>query len=353
MKQNTRKNQENKLSISLGNVSRRINVNLLHPFLMICLFTLSFTAYSQTVSYKVSESSTEYHRVQAWLTPFYADANLVNINMGWGVGAKVSVLKNLQFTGSFLKASEGFDMEYRSAAVFIPVHNVDYQEFHKVKNIDLGVNLVFSDKEKQKPMRVNLRKSSNTTTFIEPVLTVRKLRYLRGGINFFNTTLSSEILSDENIVTDEYTFGTYGVYDVDYNEIFSTDGLHWAVPMNTMTLSVGLGSDLFVNSTVEVSGYGTKYAKRTVSQYLDFLFAPVVNIEELMFHEESIDVTGDGEGVFTKSRFGVRYGIEYLFIRRLFSMGAGMDMGWRPGLAGKGFFLNGKVYFPLINVMKR
>lgn len=335
----------------------KLNVLIRGFLLIVFLMFIVPISRAQSVNYKISESSTEYHRVQAWFCPFYVDAYLANINMGWGAGAKVSLYKNLQFTTNFQKSTEELDMGYRSAVVFIPVHNVADQDFKVTKSLDLGVNLVFSDKEKIRPVRVNLRSSRSgnytTTTFIEPTLTVRKLYSLRGGINLYNSTMSTDELESEMLQTDKYTFSLYGAYDIDGNEVFSTNGLGWAVPVNMATLSVGIGSDLIINSAVEVSGYGTKHAKRTTSHYVDFLFAPIVNVHDLVLLGEDIDVSGDGENQFGISRLGFRYGIDYLFTRRAVSFGASMEIGIRPGLAGKGFFLNGRVYLPFINLIKR
>lgn len=323
-------------------------------FFLLCLFLIAGNAFTQTVHFKITKEDNTYQRVQAWLIPFYADAHLANIHLGWGFGAKVRVLDHLHFYGSFQKSGEEFDSGFRDAVLVFPVHNVDDQNLKVTKNLEAGVQLVFSDKIKTKPEKVNLRSSQYSTTFITPNLKIRKLTSLRGGINYYNHVLLSSELPNERIETDDYVFTLFGAYDAAGNELlYETNRLGWGVPLNMVTISAGFGFDKIVNTELNVTGYGDKYAKRDVSQYIEFLFAPVISIQDLSFDGKEIDVTGDGENLFGKNHFGFRYGLDYMLTRRTISFGAGIEIGYRPGWKGKGWFLNGKVYFPLVGFMRK
>ncbi|MCF8370839.1 MAG: hypothetical protein K9H64_04400 [Bacteroidales bacterium] len=58
-------------------------------FILMFALCVSGSAFSQSVNYKVTKDDDSYQRIQAWLIPFYADAHLANIHMGWGFGGVI------------------------------------------------------------------------------------------------------------------------------------------------------------------------------------------------------------------------------------------------------------------------
>jgi hypothetical protein len=321
---------------------------------LVAAFSFCKTVNAQNVSYTILKNDPhDVKKLQVYFSPFYADAFLPNITLGFGVGGAYEINRKLDVNVFFNKPySKTFDYAYHTNVEFVPVHNVDETPLHRTYFFEGGATFKLSDNDKQKDVKVVLSSFSSGgfthTTYIMVPGTVRKMTKVRGGFSAYNTSVSTDIYKDENFLQaknengETMTFTTYDLIKPDGTELITPyDGrLNWGVNMFVPALYFGISRESITKLIIKADDYNRNKSKQTdVSLYADVLFAPVISINDITFRGKTYDVTNGDEHSFRTNNLGFRVGYDYTFLSK-FGMGFKTEIGVRPGLKGKGFFLN-------------
>ena len=80
------------------------------------------------------------------------------------------------------------------------------------------------------------------------------------------------------------------------------------------------------------------------------LFTPAPTLSDVTYEDYTWSVTGEDESTLKTSNLGWRFGLRFMNMKRSVSWGWAFDVGSRPGLEGKGLFLNWSLTFPVIGL---
>jgi len=83
--------------------------------------------------------------------------------------------------------------------------------------------------------------------------------------------------------------------------------------------------------------------------YIDALFAPLMNVQNIMTGTQSYVVQGTGTTGFEKSAIGARFGMNMVSKGK---MSVRYEIGILPGLAGRGFFTQASFGIPIVKHIK-
>jgi len=199
--------------------------------------------------------------------------------------------------------------------------------------------MIFRDKVKSSPVRLNISSTSTTTTYINVDASRRKITALRGGLSNYR----SSFISDEGdmIIGNGDTLCYSGIIDsTGLHYIF--DGNGWASMVNSHSLYFGLSFQNIINMAAYVEGYGTRKTNKSCNFYFDVMLNYHNGFKEI---EYSGNVYDTKESTKTKP-LGWRVGYEWLFIGK-FTWGFKTELGIRPGF--KEFYRNEPSEKGLIN----
>ena len=246
-------------------------------------FLSVFSLHGQNVSYKtITDDPYDIKGLCISLDPFYADAWGTNPNIGFGVRADMYFKKLLSFNIDFRRAYLDINAkEHEDASLPKPL-----EALKKHNYIELGAQLTFLDRSKDKDIRVVLSSSSSgrytTTNYIRVPGTLRKVKQLRGGLvstrtaidigdageadNTFKATLVGDTTSFKFGSFSNTTDGsaTYGGYTM----------------MNLFMIYGGISAKRITNLFID-SDYGRKSNNSVYDFYADVLYAPVVKFENV------------------------------------------------------------------------
>ena len=95
-------------------------------------------------------------------------------------------------------------------------------------------------------------------------------------------------------------------------------------------------------------GYGVLSDDLILTTYLDFMFAPSIKIDDVLYRDPVYDNTirEFSTDQIKTSKFGFRAGLEGKFNREL-GWAYGAELGSRPTVGGKGFFVLIKISLPV------
>ena len=112
--------------------------------------------------------------------------------------------------------------------------------------------------------------------------------------------------------------------------------------VQTFSLSVGGSYTWIRNFAVEFQdGNEPSGDDLILTTYLDLLFAPSISLDDVIYQGQVYSTS-----VVETNNLGFRVGVEGKF-DRIMSWSYGVEMGVRPGVAQRGFFLMGRLSFPV------
>ncbi len=142
---------------------------------------------------------------------------------------------------------------------------------------------------------------------------------------------------------DYYQYPVHGFVDMDaigtrYDTTFS-DGLNIATNFRTLYGAAGIFAD-FANYPAATNSSKT----RNLAFYADFLFAPAVSLDKLVFGNSIFKIRSTDRAV-SKGRIGFRSGFEWnAYIVRGFGLHFHVETGFYPHVANYGFISSGANY---------
>lgn len=143
---------------------------------------------------------------------------------------------------------------------------------------------------------------------------------------------------------------------VDYNRIMSLQGTSIAdaagnpVPENESVYGnmqaqgIYLGASLATIKNVAIQPdkiYGTLVSDLIFTTFVDLIIAPAVRIDDIYLNDQVFL-----SDAIKKSMFGLRAGIDGKFNRQV-GWAYSAEIGYRPGLQNSGFYISGRISFPV------
>lgn len=330
------------------------------------LISLTFIAactlsQAQSVTYDVLEDNPrDMKNLLIGFDPFYGEAwGGERFNLGWSAWGIWQINNKVQAELNFRRPyNTFFDASYDDATTGFSAHNSEYDNLKPTRFLNAMGSFSLVTKEVRKPVRVVLNSSSSggwtSTTYINPTANVLKTMNVRGGIFKYNSTIG---FGDDGrafgaVTTDDgETLALYGAYNEEGEEIAgSSNGLAWATNANATCLVGGIGWESNRNIVINADGYGRKKNSMWQEFYLDVMFAPAPTIADVSYGEHTFDVTGNHESALQTSNLGWRFGYRSMSVKRAINWGWNCEMGSRPGLQGKGFYLVWGVSLPVVGI---
>ena len=266
--------------------------------------------------------------------PFYGEVFATNVNAGFGADAHYFMKNKVNFRAHFRKtySSSFFDMNRQSARQNSSVDNrpTPFGYF------EAGMTWHFKDFEEEGKTKLVLYKKSykgNKWAARVPLhasipCKVRKIYGGRIGGIVWNSTLDVT----RALIVDGKTNADLANLPDDAN-LFSNihSGGLYAGSSITWIRNVAVGFDQF-ESNVDDS---------MVTLYADVLYSPYLKVDDIQYLDQAYNT-----GVLKIKSFGFRLGLDGKFNRKV-GWGYGGEFGYRPTVAGLGFFATFKVAIPL------
>lgn len=313
------------------------------PALMI-VFSFVLNAQAQQVRYKVKKDDpSDFKNLMIHLDPMMIDCYFTDITFGVSARADYMLSKILDVHAQWRKPY--WDMnEWSLNDDYNSNSNTGFYRDGGVKTMSWmegNIQLHFLDRIKSTNHRVVFYKSTSTSGNYQTVTTkfvdlpghVRKIKSLRGGAYWHNTS-------------------------VDFGNVFSKEGEWKATPSNggaavdvtqggTMMRSVvvygGLSGQSIANFKVLTDKYGMKYITPWNTFYVDFMFAPVLNFADVISKADNTTYKIDNANI---KRTGWRVGYT-MRNHKATNLSFNMSFGVRPGLVGEGGITASRVFFDM------
>lgn len=303
--------------------------------LSLLLALWSTMAFSQKMRYEILKDEPDKIKNATFhIDPFYADAWMTNITLGFGLRADLMLKKRISGNLFFRRAYA--DINARSHADADLAH--PKRGFKKLTYFEPVINYHVIDKLKKKSVKVVISSSTSysgnykttTTKYIMVPGTVRKIRGVRGGFYFLNSAIDMsegksistwEAKKDTSIVK----FGSYAK-DVHGSPIYNG-----YTQMNQIAVFGGITFKSITNLQTKIEGYRkTRGNYGFYDFYFDLMFAPIMSYQDIKFKDGSIYSLKNNSNV----RTGWRTGILWKLVNKPY-MSYGFELGQRPGFTGE------------------
>ncbi len=277
------------------------------------------------------------------IQPVYAEVSAANVTAGFGVGVNYYMEDKVDFHASFRQAyTRSFDLT-RDAAL---KNQVQVNKPNGFTYGEIGVTYHIQDFEDDTETKLTLysRKYQKGNRWAAHVpehtvvpSKVRKIRGVRLGGFAFDTSLDLERITDEQTVVLEDESGTFPI------EAY----LH----TNQVVAGLFIGGSMswFKNMAIKPDkGYSVLASNHLFTTYADFMFAPVVDLEDVLYRDPTMANSlrrFSTENIETQA-WGFRLGMEGKNNRKI-GWSYGAEAGIRPGVKGQGFFALLKISLPV------
>jgi len=271
------------------------------------------------------------------------------------------------------------------------------------RSLEVKIGYTFKEITENKPSFIDIYtdNSKNTTYYIKPMYTERRILRLNAGfksfssaVNLFNINSNSDDFFIEATDGTKFYQSSIAYADVDYqrtNDSYfkrggnvSSNGVGWITQMSVKSLFVGISKTKVSNFAIDTQ-YGKRSEVESRTTYFDIFYAPSININPIVFFASNPfvaliqkpiakDFIGDTPKEFELKRnskngvsvipFGIRFGIDShtLYPIKLgkwkksatqqtkgLCLGNKLEIGYLPGLRTKGFYTQISFYVPFIN----
>jgi hypothetical protein len=294
--------------------------------------------------------------------PLYGELFATNVNAGFGLEASYYYQDKADFRASFRKTYSRHFFDY---ARDISLNTSDVDNRSRVYNyIEFGGTYHIKDFEESSKTTMYLYKSSykgnkwasRVPLHAEVPCKVRKIYGARlGGIMWASTTNISKALegqgktnadlksNGESLPTTFQVMNTQKFQQLDAFSNIAAQGLY-----------VGGSMSWIHNVAVNFDKFEEGIDDLMLTAYLDVMYSPSIKIDDVVYtNRKGTESPSDDDAPKTYSvsslktrSLGFRAGVEGKF-NRTFSWAYGGEIGYRPGIQGKGFFALVKVSFPV------
>jgi len=312
------------------------------PKILLTLFTLFLNqANAQYNSYAVKNNNSESDNLFVDIRLLDFDLGFPVLSLGGGADADFFLNKKLSFEGSVRFSY--FDMK-RS----LIKGNQDAENINKLNRffeMRAGGRFHLSDKEGTKKMKAIVSTQntgySTITNYIPMMVPCRKIVALHYGVQYYTVAIKGKTGPS---IPGQLSVGP---------SVTATDGTtfsEWnsATNLNVMMVYGGL-SFIKIMKTTMTSGSDSWTFNLFRNSYVDIMFAPNVNVQNVIYKNTSYNVQGSGSKGFEKNPFGIRYGMSMLSKKK---MSVCYEIGWLPGLKN-GLFTRASFGFPIVMSTKK
>lgn len=278
----------------------------------------------------------EINKLYIHFQPLYGELFVTNVNMGFGLEVNYYLADKFDFTAHARKAyARTFDFERNVAHKTSTVDNIPevYNYF------ELGGTYHIIDKEQDTETKVILystrfkgnKWAARVPEHIKVPSKVRKITGARlGGIAYNTSTDLNRVLASQEVIL------------INENEVQIDPNTKIYGNVEVMGLYVGGSMAWIKNFAIKPDrGYGVLTNDLIFTTFFDIMIAPSVKVE---------DIYMNGNVFSTKeiktNMFGFRAGLNGKFNREL-GWGYGAEMGYRPGINGRGFYTALKISLPI------
>jgi hypothetical protein len=280
--------------------------------------------------------------------PLYGEVFATNVNAGFGVEASYYLKDKADFKAQFRKT---YSQEFYDFARDLAEKNSNVDNRAEVFNYyELGGTYHFRDFEQSSKTKMFLYKksykgkiwSARVPLNAEIPCKVRKIYGGRiGAIVWNSSTDLSRALEKQGIANEDLKNADGVGLPNTYNN--GTQEQELAVFSNISSVGGYVGGSItwIKNVAVNFDKYEEGIDDLIFTAYLDILFAPALELDDVYYQGVAYDVSP-----VDLKKFGVRAGIEGKF-NRMLSWAYGGEIGYRPSIEGKGFFALLKISIPV------
>lgn len=297
-----------------------------------------YVAEAQTVRYKVKKDDPkDFKNFMLSIDPLMMDCYFTNITAGVAVRADYMLGKVLDVSAQYRKPY--FDMNKMMIDQDAATSYVGKNGINPMSYLEATAQLHFIDKIKPTNHRVVFYKSTSTsgnyqtttTKFVDIPGHVRKIKSLRGGVIWHNTSVDFDgIFGEEG----EW----FGKTEGDTTTVYFGEG---GTMMRSMVFYAGLSGQTIANFKVLTDKYGMKYITPWNNFYVDVMFAPVLNFADVIASANNAVYSVENVSI---NRIGWRLGY-VVKNHKGPGLSMAMNLGARPGINGAGGIMSPRLFF--------
>ncbi len=293
----------------------------------ILALAISTSAVAQTKTYEVSDDESQKQNLMCYVSLLDFNLGQPTLSFGAGFGAEYFI-KRLSLEGNYHFAY--YDMKKS----LIAGTNESSNKLKGYKDWRLGGRLHFIDKVGHKTMKANLSYevigSTTHTTYLPVKMPTRKIVALHFGMQRYNTPIKAR--RDSGVTaTDGYKLSEWA------------SGTNLGV--NMLYAGFSFINIMKARCNIDGSHWNFKWYKHL---YFDFLFAPLVTVQDIEYNGKSYDVQGTGARGFRTTPLGGRFGLVNMSKNILIRY----EIGMLPGLAGRGFYTSASFGWSIVKAIK-
>jgi hypothetical protein len=289
--------------------------------------------------------------------PLYGDVFATNVTGGFGAELSYFLDNKMNFRAHFRKTYSGSFYDY-NRDLAIKTSEVD-NEPAIFKYFEIGGTYHAKDFEGSSKTKMFLYKKSykgnkwaaRVPLNAEVPCKVRKIYGVRlGGIAWASTVDLNRVMRKQDLTTDDFSSEEGTLTTVAATSANPTPDLF----SNLTSASVYLGGSMtwIKNVAVSFDKFESGVDDLIFTAFFDLIFSPKLDLDDIVYAPRdgngtilSPAKTYDVSAIDVK-KFGFRAGIEGKFNRTL-SWSYGGELGYRPTVAGSGFFAMIKLSFPV------
>lgn len=287
--------------------------------------------------------------------PLYGELFATNVNAGFGAEAVYYHENKLDFRAHFRKP---YGRKFFDFARTVAFNDNDADNRAEVYNyFELGATYHIKDFEQSSSTKMFLFKTSyagNRWASRVPMnaqvpCKVRKIYGVRlGGVMWDSSTDINRALAKQGL-----THADIGLPDQEFDVNGEVENVDLFSNLSSKGLYLGGSMAWIRNIAVEFDEYESGVDDQLFTVFADFIYAPSLNLEDIVYSEKNAQGTRDVSTTATYSvspirlnNIGFRVGMDGRFNRTL-SWAYGAEIGYRPGIEGRSFFALFKISLPV------
>jgi len=328
--------------------------------LQVCLFAQNKSNDKTAVTYQqIYDEPYAVNKLFVGVQPLYGELFVTNINAGFGMEAQYYFEDKANFRAQFRKSySRKFFDFSRDLAMDNSVLDNRTQMFNY---FELGGTYHIKDFEGSSKTRMVLYKKSykgdrwayRVPLSAEIPCKVRKIYGVRaGGIMWKSSTDLSRAMSDQELTNLDLKDAEGNGLPLTYHD--GTREQPLGVYSNLAATNAYLGGSIswIHNIAIDFDNYEEGIDDLMFTVFFDLIYAPTLTLDDVVYTSAAAGSSVPETRTYSVSPiklqpFGARAGIDGRFNRN-FSWSYGGEIGYRPGIEGRGFYALIKISFPVI-----
>lgn len=334
--------------------------------LLIAFFTFNVNLFAQgdrkdkaPVTYEeLYDEPYSVNKLFVMFQPLYGELFVTNVNAGFGAELSYYLGDKADFKASLRKtySSSFFDFSRHLARNNGDVDNLpaifNYYELggtYHVKDFEVSSKTkMFLYKKSYRGARWASRMPLNA----EIPCKVRKVIGARvGGIMWDSSTDLNRALKEQGLTNNDLKDAEGNGLPISLDDGGTERPLEVFSNVATQNVYIGGSMSWIKNVAVNFDGYEEGMDDLILTAFLDVLYAPTITLDDVIYTHKDPNSPVAGTRTYSVSpiklqNLGFRAGIEGKFNRTL-GWAYGGELGYRPGIAGRGFYLLIKISFPV------